>query len=437
MSDFFDDFLGLDPNGGGLADFTRTIADNFDPLGMSYNAFTGRSFGDDVVGADPGGGGAVKAANIIGPLVGAYFTGGALAGAYGSGAGAAAGAGTGATEAGIMEALAAQGIEAAQLEAALSAAGVGVDTAAALGSSGVGLGELMASAGVASPADAAALGTMNTATGVFEAAAPTYGTAANTAGIMGDVSTAGQFGSAGSALGTGNSASLGGLIGGVGDAGVTGVGAVSSGLGTAGGTALGATATDMAAAAASGMSIADYMNLAKAGTGIVSGLNGLIGGGTGTGASGTATAAADPFASSRAGYVTKLNNLVANPDSITNTAAYKSALNQGLTGVQRTMASRGYANSGNEQAALMDYGNTYANNQYQTQLANLMQLSGAVQSPAQGLNAATNATTAANAQQQQYWNALAQGMGTLSNNSQAIGNLGNTIGSWWSSLTGP
>jgi len=314
------------------------------------------------------------------------------------------------------------------MEATLAAAGVGTpEAAAALGSQGLGIDGLSQLA--SSTADIAGTGVWNPVTAHLEAAP--------LSSIFGDVSTAGQFGTAGSALGTGNSANLGGLIGGIGDAGVTGVGAVSSGLGTAAGTALGATATDMAAAASAGLSISDYMNLTKAGLGIINGVSGLTGGKSNTGASSAATAAADPFASSRAGYVTKLNNLVANPDSITNTAAYKSALNQGLTGVQRTLASRGYANSGNEQAALMDYGNTYANNQYQTQLANLMQLSGAVQSPAQGLNAATSATTAANAQQQQYWNALAQGLGTLSNNSTAIGNLGSTIGSWWDKVTGP
>ena len=124
VSDFLDDVVGLDPNGGGLWDAGRKIDNAVDPIAWAYNGVTGGNYADDFLGMDPNGGGGVKAGNIIAPLVAAYFTGG-LAGLGDAGA-IAANAGTYAADTeGIMAALAAQGVDAAAMEAALMEAGVG------------------------------------------------------------------------------------------------------------------------------------------------------------------------------------------------------------------------------------------------------------------------------------------------------------------------
>jgi hypothetical protein len=131
--------------------------------------------------------------------------------------------------------------------------------------------------------------------------------------------------------------------------------------------------------------------------------------------------AADPFSASRAQYATQLNNLMSNPSSVTTTPGYQFLQQQGLEGVSRQMAARGYNTSGNELLALQNQGQSLANSQYQQQLSNLMQLSGASQTPAQGTTAASNIL---NTTGQNGWNAVGQGLGTLSSNIGAIKN-------WW------
>lgn len=57
----------------------------------------------------------------------------------------------------------------------------------------------------------------------------------------------------------------------------------------------------------------------------------------------SAQAAADPFAPNRGQYAEQLNKLMADPSSITETPEYKAR----LEAVARTLASQGYAGSGN------------------------------------------------------------------------------------------
>ena len=83
-----------------------------------------------------------------------------------------------------------------------------------------------------------------------------------------------------------------------------------------------------------------------------------------------------PFSSQYANYQPMLQNLVSNPSSVTSTPGYQFNLSQGETAVNQGMASEGLLGSGNQAAALTQYGQNYATSQYQTQLQNLMSLSG-------------------------------------------------------------
>lgn len=58
------------------------------------------------------------------------------------------------------------------------------------------------------------------------------------------------------------------------------------------------------------------------------------------------------------------NNLLQNPDSFYNTNIYKSAFNQGQNAVNSTLAAQGLNASGNQLAALQQYGQTFGANQY-------------------------------------------------------------------------
>lgn len=63
-------------------------------------------------------------------------------------------------------------------------------------------------------------------------------------------------------------------------------------------------------------------------------------------------------------YEQRLAELVNNPDSIANTNAYKFRFNQGQQALERSAAARGMLNSGNTLAALADYGQGQASQEY-------------------------------------------------------------------------
>ena len=93
MSKFFDDFLGLDPGGGGLHKAEHDMV-NLDLKPLKWMGVSDDP-ADDIMGFDQNGAGAVKRANKWGPWIAAAFGGYAAAGS-----GAAGGAGAGAGEAG-------------------------------------------------------------------------------------------------------------------------------------------------------------------------------------------------------------------------------------------------------------------------------------------------------------------------------------------------
>ena len=93
MSKFFDDFLGLDPGGGGLHKAEHDMV-NLDLKPLKWMGVSDDP-ADDIMGFDQNGAGAVKRANKWGPWIAAAFGGYAAAGS-----GAAGGAGAGVGEAG-------------------------------------------------------------------------------------------------------------------------------------------------------------------------------------------------------------------------------------------------------------------------------------------------------------------------------------------------
>ena len=144
------------------------------------------------------------------------------------------------------------------------------------------------------------------------------------------------------------------------------------------------------------------------------GLNQLTGGNTpsqnpnNVSGPGSAAQTADPFASQRPQYQQQLQQLMQNPNSVTNTPGYNFQMQQGTDAVARQQAAMGGAGSGAEQAALTQYGQGLASNQYQQQFNNLSTLSGAnVGSPG----------AAGQLQQQQN-----------QQNQQSIGQFTNTLG---------
>jgi len=63
-------------------------------------------------------------------------------------------------------------------------------------------------------------------------------------------------------------------------------------------------------------------------------------------------------------YRTRLNSLMNNPDSISNTGAYKFAFNQGNEAVNRNLAAKGLLKSGNRLSELTKFGQGLASQQY-------------------------------------------------------------------------
>jgi hypothetical protein len=85
----------------------------------------------------------------------------------------------------------------------------------------------------------------------------------------------------------------------------------------------------------------------------------------------------DPFGPQRGQYQAQLSNLMANPGSVTSLPGYQFQLQQGQQALERSMAGQGYGpGSGNLGTALVQYGQNYAQNVYQQQLQNLIQLAG-------------------------------------------------------------
>jgi len=139
---------------------------------------------------------------------------------------------------------------------------------------------------------------------------------------------------------------------------------------------------------------------------------GLGGGGGGSTSSGTY----DPYGQYRGQAATQLNDLMNNPSLAMSQPGYQQQLQAGLQQSQRGAAATGMLQSGAEANALQSQGqNTFAS-YYNSQLANLMQLSGASQSPAAAGLAQQQAASAAQ-------NRMLQGTGTALSGLSTLGGL--------------
>lgn len=118
-------------------------------------------------------------------------------------------------------------------------------------------------------------------------------------------------------------------------------------------------------------------NILASGASLASGLQGTFG-------KNAPSKLADPFGAYRPQYAAQLNALMSDPSRVTSTPGYAFGMQQGQEALQRKLDKAGMSQSGAERVALQEYGQGYAGQQFQQQLANLMQLSGASQTPAAG-----------------------------------------------------
>jgi hypothetical protein len=159
--------------------------------------------------------------------------------------------------------------------------------------------------------------------------------------------------------------------------------------------------SDPIAAIAAGVNPAD-LGMAQAGAG---GLGGILGyaktgaeiiGGVGKLAGGiqalsagrqVAPGMADPYAQYRPGNAAQLQNLLNNPNTITQTPGYQFNLSQGLQQQQAQQAAQGRLVSGGALLQSNAFGQQLAGQTYNQQLDTLARLSGAYQAPATGAGA--------------------------------------------------
>ena len=141
-----------------------------------------------------------------------------------------------------------------------------------------------------------------------------------------------------------------------------------------------------------------------------------------------------PTTSALQGTGQQLANLVQNPNSVFQTAQYQSALNQGLSATNTGLAAAGLNGSGNQLAALQNYGTTQANNAYNTQVSQLSGLyNQELAGNQQGYTQATGLNTNSYNQLAQLSGAASGDMAAagkqLAAQNTAIGALGQQLGS--------
>ena len=153
---------------------------------------------------------------------------------------------------------------------------------------------------------------------------------------------------------------------------------------------IGSAATGVGGATAS--NLAGLLGTAKTGAQLIGGIGqlgqaaSLLGGGQ------TKPGVADPYAQYRSQAAGQLQNLLADPNTITSTPGYQFNLQQGLQAQQAQQAAQGRLVSGGGLLQAQQYGQQYATSSLQQQQNLLATLSGANQAPAgaaqaqQGIN---------------------------------------------------
>lgn len=167
-----------------------------------------------------------------------------------------------------------------------------------------------------------------------------------------------------------------------------------------------------------GTSLSNILGYAKTAAPIVGGLGKLMGGyqalQTGKQMQQYANQA-DPFSPYRPGYAGQLQNLMNNPNSVTQTPGYQFNLAQGLQGLQAQQAAQGRLVSGGALIQGQQFGQNLASQTYNDQVKTLMALSGASQSPATGAAAQAGLTASNLGSTYGGWQSIAGGLGQVAN----------------------
>lgn len=121
---------------------------------------------------------------------------------------------------------------------------------------------------------------------------------------------------------------------------------------------------------------------------------------------------ADPFFKHRGQYGDEMNDLMDDPSSVMDSPGYEYRLDQGLEGVSRGMGAAGQRLSGRRMAGLMDFGQSFAADEFDRQFNRLGALSGATNGNMGQSAAFANQTGAGRGQQWQALGAGAQMIGS-------------------------
>jgi len=141
-----------------------------------------------------------------------------------------------------------------------------------------------------------------------------------------------------------------------------------------------------------GTTLGDLAGYAKTGAQLIGGIGQLGQAASLLGGGGTKPGVADPYAAYRSQAASQLQNLLANPNTITSTPGYQFNLQQGLQAQQAQQAAQGRLVSGGGLLQAQQFGQQYATSSLQQQQNLLATLSGANQAPAgaaqaqQGIN---------------------------------------------------
>jgi hypothetical protein len=379
------------PFGGGGGDVFQSIGSalaSVDP---------GPAIGDAGVAVDQAVGSAVPGGwATVGALAAAAVTGGAALGAMGAlDAGAVAAAD--ATAAGLGYSSAAEAISAGAITAeglGLPAATTVADLGAVEGTASAGWAGMGVEPGVAGGVSAGAspeLGTVATPT----EGAPIEPGNPNLVTPQGTTAPAGTYGP-GSAPVT--------------DYSTPANAATQAGADQAAAAQAGYTPMQVAQAAKQGISVAKLLQGAGTALGIIPAAQNLFGGGL---KSSGATSATDPYAQYRPQAAQQLNQLMNQPSAALSQPGYQQTLTEGLKQAQRGAAATGQLQSGAEMAALQSQGQNVFGSYYNTLLGNLMQMSGASQSPASGAVAAQQIAASKQNLQQQQLGTITSGLGSI------------------------
>jgi len=151
-----------------------------------------------------------------------------------------------------------------------------------------------------------------------------------------------------------------------------------------------------------------------------------------------AVSMADPFSQSRQMANTQLQSLMQNPGQMQNDPSYQWALQQGMQGVDRSLAAKHQTASGNALTELTQYGQGLASQQYNNRLGQLSNMASQGANPAaagqmlmSGTQISQGLTSAAGTGAMSSLGQMAGGIGT------AMGSIGNAIGGYFGSSSQP